>query len=368
MNRTDSPAKQPKPFGVNGPREPILATTPSGDNTASYDVGFPPITMTLKSAGGLPPKGQDMNQILYELSALCRWGSAGALNTYDSAFSSSIGGYPSGALVISNDLTKIYVNTTDANLTNPNSGGAGWKNLLTYLNLDNVVKVGDFGLGIKNEAVSGGMASLSVTKFDYFNPSDNIGPLPGTWTGGVSYAMGNDIGWQLAGLGQASVGSKPRFFVRCKYQDATFSQWGEVYHSLNKPTATDLGLGTASGRNVGTGANQIPDMSSFTTGSGSNGWWRKGPDGVIEQYGLISNMSSTGITPSFPIAFPSEMRSFTVGVTGNSGVNNYPIVTVALNPSTGTKLTHFTVTGYNTSVSGTTQLANVVFYYHAIGI
>ncbi|WP_223825719.1 gp53-like domain-containing protein [Enterobacter roggenkampii] len=130
----------------------------------------------------------------------------------------------------------------------------------------------------------------------------------------------------------------------------------------------NLGLKTAAARDVGTGANQIPDMSKFTSGSGANGWWRKGPDGVIEQYGLISNMSSTGITPAFPIAFPSEMRSFTVGVTGNSGANNYPIVTVSLVPSVGSKLTHFTVTGYNTPISGATQLSNVIFYYHATGI
>lgn len=135
MNRTDAPSKQSKPFGINGQREPLLATTPAGDNTASYDQGFPPITMILKSAGGLPPKGQDMNQILFELSALARWSSAGALNTYDSTFATAITGYPSGAVLISDDGLNIYINTTDGNTSNPNTGGAGWKTLLEYLNL-----------------------------------------------------------------------------------------------------------------------------------------------------------------------------------------------------------------------------------------
>ncbi len=135
MNRTDAPDKQSKPFGINGQREDILPTTPSGDNTASYESGFPPITMILKSAGGLPPKGQDMNQILYELSALGRWSSAGALNTYDSSFASGIGGYPSGSVLISNDGNTIYVNTVDSNSTDPNASGAGWKTLFNYLNL-----------------------------------------------------------------------------------------------------------------------------------------------------------------------------------------------------------------------------------------
>lgn len=126
MNRSDSPAKQSKPFGINGPRETILPTTPSGDNTASYESGFPPITMTLKSAGGLPPKGQDMNQILFELSALGRWASSGAKNTYDSAFATAIGGYPAGSYVLGDDLKTVYRCTTDGNTANPNSVTTGW--------------------------------------------------------------------------------------------------------------------------------------------------------------------------------------------------------------------------------------------------
>ncbi|EPZ2456408.1 hypothetical protein ACXLRS_001581 [Citrobacter youngae] len=133
MNRTDAPAKQPKPFAINGQREDILPTTPAGDNTASYESGFPPITMTLKSAGGLPPKGQDMNQILFELSALARWSSAGALNSYDSSFATSISGYPKGSVLLGADGETIYINTVEGNTTNPNSGGAGWSDALTYL-------------------------------------------------------------------------------------------------------------------------------------------------------------------------------------------------------------------------------------------
>lgn len=135
MNRSDSPKKQPKPFGVNGQRGAILPTTPAGDNSASYEQGFPPITMILKSAGGLPPKGQDMNQILYELSALGRWSSTGALNTFDSEFASEISGYPSGAMLISDDGERIFINTTEGNLSDPNSNGAGWKDVLSYLGL-----------------------------------------------------------------------------------------------------------------------------------------------------------------------------------------------------------------------------------------
>lgn len=127
MNRADEPLKQPVPFGVNGPRENILPTTPAGDNAASYNSGFPPITMILKAAGGLPPKGQDMNQILYELSSLSRWNSAGALNSYDSAFSTSIGGYPKGAVLINSSFNGSWLNTAEGNTVSPESSPtSGW--------------------------------------------------------------------------------------------------------------------------------------------------------------------------------------------------------------------------------------------------
>ncbi len=65
---------------------------------------------------------------------------------------------------------------------------------------------------------------------------------------------------------------------------------------------TNLGLGDAAKRNVGTGENQIPDMSSYASGSG----WRKMPDGSIEQWGRISFPGEHGpvsANVSFPIPF-----------------------------------------------------------------
>ncbi|HGZ1682101.1 TPA: phage tail protein [Escherichia coli O25b:H4-ST131] len=63
-----------------------------------------------------------------------------------------------------------------------------------------------------------------------------------------------------------------------------------------------LGLGEAAKRNVGTGENQIPDMSSYASGSG----WRKMPDGSIEQWGGIrfpGEHESVSANVSFPIPF-----------------------------------------------------------------
>lgn len=129
MKLTDIPAKQAVPFGVNGQREALLQTTPAGDNKASYNNGFPPVTMILKSAGGVPPKGQDMNQILFELSSLCRWFSAGGAIPFDQSFCTSISGYPKGSRILGKDGSTVYISTIDSNTNDPNTSSTGWLNL-----------------------------------------------------------------------------------------------------------------------------------------------------------------------------------------------------------------------------------------------
>ncbi|MEX9875202.1 hypothetical protein AB7X03_17325 [Providencia rettgeri] len=122
MKSTDIPKLMPVPFGINGNREELLAKSLTGDNTASYNDGFPPITMTLKSAGGLPPKGQDMNQILYELADAQRWANTGACYQFDEAWVEANGGYPKGAMLSDGDA--IWMSTIDDNKTA--TGGDGW--------------------------------------------------------------------------------------------------------------------------------------------------------------------------------------------------------------------------------------------------
>ncbi|EGP9348563.1 phage tail protein [Escherichia coli] len=68
---------------------------------------------------------------------------------------------------------------------------------------------------------------------------------------------------------------------------------------------TYLGLGEAAKRNVGTGKNQIPDMSAYSSGSG----WQKLPDGSIEQWGRINfpyNAAAVSTNVTFTIPFTQE--------------------------------------------------------------
>ena len=130
MQNTNVPVKIPLPFANTGTRNTIPETT-AGVTTpglASFDVGFPPLTFTNPSAGGVPPAGADFNGIFNYLSAIARWSNAGAGYTYDATFSAdtNVNGYPKGARLLRATLDGYWINQTEGNTTNPDTGGAGW--------------------------------------------------------------------------------------------------------------------------------------------------------------------------------------------------------------------------------------------------
>jgi hypothetical protein len=68
---------------------------------------------------------QDFNGLLNQITAWSRWQAAAGLAAYDNTFSTAIGGYPSGATVLSASLPgRVWISTADNNTTNPDTGSA----------------------------------------------------------------------------------------------------------------------------------------------------------------------------------------------------------------------------------------------------
>lgn len=85
---------------------------------------------------------------------------------------------------------------------------------------------------------------------------------------------------------------------------------------------SNLDLGTAATKNVGTGSGQIPDMSSFSSGSG----WQVLPGGVIIQWGTaISGRTGDAQTNTFPIAFTDLGSIQIVATYDNPEAPNGPV-------------------------------------------
>lgn len=99
---------------------------------------------------------------------------------------------------------------------------------------------------------------------------------------------------------------------------------------------TNLGLGEAAKRNVGTGANQIPDMSSFPSGSS----WFQLPSGHIVQIFSMNVLGTdvNGTSANYPIAFPTAMMSVSA-LWGDGTVANGPTYKVMGNATNRTTLT-----------------------------
>ncbi|PWI81993.1 hypothetical protein DEO48_00920 [Enterobacter sp. CGMCC 5087] len=133
MKLASIPARVPVPFADQGTKNAIPVNSQIGvkDGAASYTDGFPPLTMTPIAAGGIPPAGGDFNGILNAITQSVRWACAGGQYSYDDAFSTSIGGYPKGALIQNTAGDVFWLNTTDDNSTNPDTG-AGWIPAIRY--------------------------------------------------------------------------------------------------------------------------------------------------------------------------------------------------------------------------------------------
>lgn len=145
MQASDLPAKNTVPFanGADATHKRVIPTpsqtATATDAPASFTTGFPPLTFLNKAAGGIPPNGADENGIHNFTTAWTRWLAAGgSIVPFDASFSSSVGGYPKGAIVASSTFGKFWLSTVDGNLTNPDGGGAGWRQFSTSGGLINV--------------------------------------------------------------------------------------------------------------------------------------------------------------------------------------------------------------------------------------
>ncbi len=125
---------------------------------------------------------------------------------------------------------------------------------------------------------------------------------------------------------------------------------------------TNLGLGEAAKRDVGTGENQIPDMASFASGDG----WMKLPNGKILQYGrgaVTPTLSTQTMRITFSIPFPKKVDCAMLTHSGDGGAPlgaGRGFVMTAEGP---------TLTGFNSAyrTSSTSDTVSMNYSWWAVG-
>lgn len=94
---------------------------------ASLNDGFPPACFEDPAAGGQLPSGADFNGILNMATAPAAYLMAGQRPMYDATLQTFMGGYAIGSVLAqAADPTATWTSIVDANMTDPDTGGAGW--------------------------------------------------------------------------------------------------------------------------------------------------------------------------------------------------------------------------------------------------
>lgn len=131
MQSSQIPAKFAIPFANNaGPG--YIETIPQASQRgitpgrASLFDGFPPENFIAAGAGGTPTLGQDWNGLHFQETSWLQWAQAGGAVKYDAGFSAAIGGYPKGACIAAATLNQFWISQVENNVTDPDTGGAGW--------------------------------------------------------------------------------------------------------------------------------------------------------------------------------------------------------------------------------------------------
>lgn len=111
---------------------PIPFASQQPNPRASYTDGFPP--QTVGDTATDPPDVRDFNGILHDATANIAAFTAGQFFQYNSSVSTQNNGYAIGAIVVSGDLTGLWINQTAGNTNDPDTAaaGSGWMPLARY--------------------------------------------------------------------------------------------------------------------------------------------------------------------------------------------------------------------------------------------
>ena len=317
-------------------------------NQATWDQGFGQITMLPVTAGGLPPKGQDFNGILNQISESIVYQSQGGRFKFSPEYAESIGGYPKGAILQSDDEKKEYQSLIDNNKVNFNTESnisASWElvgakyaiktevdlALLKKFDKENISGI----LGNDNSKVPS--LNLLTTEVGKLQPKGNYAPAGDYAT---NTALNNGLNTKLNT--SSVVQGTGKSTTQVMSQDASTTELNKKFNTSGGDVS---GVVNASGNITSNNGiviskygSTILEVNSRTEGQphinvsvdGGNTWLNQlfqlkkgtlghinraattesgylicGDTGIIIQWGIVSGSTSTSDYRQFPIPFKS---------------------------------------------------------------
>lgn len=345
MQQSNAPSKIVLPFAASGGKNTIPTDSQVGitPGAASLADGFPPLTRTPLSGGGVPPSGLDMNGILFEASAIVRWACSGAGFHYDATFATNtnVGGYPEGALVLRSDNLGYWLNTQPNNTTDPESAGSAAAGWVPY-----------FTQGVATVAMAS--ANVTLTPLQYGKP---IIVLTGTLTANLNLIFPT-IGDEWIVIN----GTTGAFTVTCKtaagagvvaqsamqivcdgtdiksVSNSALSQYVQVGksatagHNFTFDASADDGTMALYKGNAGAAITNVmtvdtaskPDFPQLVRSLGNSGEYEL-PGGLLLKWGITAPVvSDVNVTVTFTTPFPNAcFVVIPTAVNSNANVDNF---------------------------------------------
>ncbi|ELY4882666.1 hypothetical protein SM136_003866, partial [Morganella morganii] len=137
-----------------------------------------------------------------------------------------------------------------------------------------------------------------------------------------------------------------------------FDATGELTHGI-VPADRISGLGSASVKNTGDGAGQIPDMGYFTSGSSAAADWYRLPGGLLIQSGISAvGYIGSPFTIGLPVAFSNAEYRIVASYDNARAGSTYGFAMAA---------TPETASSFTINSSSTASVGPVYAYWIAIG-
>nr|DAK69264.1 MAG TPA: tail fiber protein [Caudoviricetes sp.] len=195
------PTLIPMPFAQNGNKNTIPENGTEGKGDASFALGFPQITETPLSIGGLPPSRKDFNGIFNLLSMFAFFGQSGGKFSWSNKLN-----YMPPAVIYHNGVLWWCVkeNGTDTVVKEPGTDNAYWVTLVEYLHKNAKT------LGLK--VGGGGVPIGTIIIWGYAkNPSEDYG----VWLDCDGRNVSNYPNL-VAAIGSTTIPDYRGLFLRCQ--------------------------------------------------------------------------------------------------------------------------------------------------------
>lgn len=195
------PTLIPMPFAQNGNKNTIPENGTEGKGDASFSLGFPQITETPLSIGGLPPSRKDFNGIFNLLSMFAFFGQSGGKFAWSNKLN-----YAPPAVIYHNGVLWWCVkeNGTDTAVKEPGTDNSYWVTLVEYLHQNAKT------LGLK--VGGGGVPIGTIIIWGYAkNPSEDYG----VWLDCDGRNVSNYPNL-VAAIGSTTIPDYRGIFLRCQ--------------------------------------------------------------------------------------------------------------------------------------------------------